>query len=149
MIRCIRSSFAKTWKVNRLHAVSFALSALICYSRSYEGNPVSAYTCHRCQSEKNLGHFFCLWAADLVICQLICSSYVASHSLDTSAGLYTFQRENLILFFKSLQITHFFLLLWGPSIPATWGSYHHDWVICKYISFIICFHTLTASLSRV
>lgn len=94
MIRCITISFAKTWKVNRLHAVSFALSALICYSRSYEGNPISAFTCQWSQSEKEKKildiFFFCFWAADLVICQLICSSYVASHSLDTSAGLYTF-----------------------------------------------------------
>lgn len=151
MIRCIRSSFANTWKVNHLHAVSFALSALICCSRSYEGNPVSAYTCHRCQSEKNPGHFFLPLSSrsrnlqvDLFI--ICCESQFGypRRTLYISTGKPDFCFLNLC----KLGYTHFFFL-WGPSILATWGSYHHDWVICKYISFIICFHTLTASLSRV
>lgn len=137
MIRRIRSSFAKTWKVNRLHAVSFALSALI----SHEGNPVSAYTCHWCQP----GHFLLLLSSrsrnlpvDLFI---ICC--------ETQFG---YQRRTLYIStgkpdfgFLNICKLHSIYFLWGPSIPATWDSFHHDWVICKYISFIICFHTLTAS----
>lgn len=113
------------------------------YSRSYEENPVCAYTSHRCQSEKILD--ICS-ASEQQISHF--ASWSVHHMLRFTVWIPAqdfihFNGKAWFLFFKSLQITQIFFL-WGPSITATWGSYHHDWVICKYISFIICFHTLTA-----